>query len=138
DYALSHGDARLVLSWRPPGEDLRPVPSGALAPEGAATGGEGWHRALGFILLGGGAAAAVAVGLLARRQGSAPARLVSLLRGERVTLALGAIVVLAAVLRFHDYALVPFHHETADEYQHAWEGWTLLHQGTPMAWSTFH
>jgi hypothetical protein len=46
-------------------------------------------------------------------------------------------VLLAAVLRFHDYALVPFHHETADEYQHAWEGWHLLREGAPAAWSTF-
>ena len=32
---------------------------------------------------------------------------------------------------------MPFHHETADEYQHAWEGWTLFHEGVPRAWSTF-
>jgi hypothetical protein len=137
EYTLSQGDARMVLSWRPPGGVLRPVPSGALAPDGAAAAAGEWRRILGFILLGAGASAAVAFRLLARRQESAPGRLGSRLRGERVTLALGAIVILAAVLRFHDYALVPFHHETADEYQHAWEGWTLLHQGTPMAWSTF-
>ncbi len=137
DYMLSQGDARLVLSWRPPGGVLRPVPCGALAPDGAATAAGEWRRILGFILLGAGVSAAVAFRLLARRQESAPARLASRLGDERVTLALGAIVILAAVLRFHDYALVPFHHETADEYQHAWEGWTLLHQGTPMAWSTF-
>jgi 4-amino-4-deoxy-L-arabinose transferase-like glycosyltransferase len=56
---------------------------------------------------------------------------------HRPRLALAAILVLAALLRFHDYALVPFHHETADEYQHAWEGWHLLHERTPAAWSTF-
>jgi 4-amino-4-deoxy-L-arabinose transferase-like glycosyltransferase len=56
---------------------------------------------------------------------------------ERSTIALGAIVLLAALLRLHDYTLVPFPGETIDEYQHAWEGWHLLHKGFPAAWSTF-
>ncbi len=138
DYSLAlRGDARLVLSWRPPGGTLHPVPSRALAPDRDSVARAGLRRAIGFLLLAAAAVAAAVIAFLARREGSAPARLVTVLRGERVTLALGAIVILAAILRFHDYALVPFHHETADEYQHAWEGWTLLHDGVPKAWSTF-
>lgn len=137
DYTLVQGDARCVLSWRPPGRSLRPIPSSALAPDAGSTGRIGARRLLGWILLLAVAGAAAAVALLARRPEGPAARLVALLREERVTLALGALVILAAILRFQDYALVPFHHETADEYQHAWEGWTLLHEGTPRAWTTF-
>jgi dolichyl-phosphate-mannose-protein mannosyltransferase len=138
DYSLAlRGDARLVWSWRPPGGTLRTVPSTALAPDHDAVTRSGTRRAIGFLLLAGAAIAAAVLAFLARTETSAPARFVRRLRGERVTLALGAIVILAAILRFHDYALVPFHHETADEYQHAWEGWTLLHDGVPKAWSTF-
>jgi len=137
DYTLTHEvDARLVLSWRPPGGSLRPIPAEALAPDRDATRDTG-RRALGWILLAAGAGSVAGVLYASRREGSAAARLVSLLRGRRVALALGAIVILGAMLRFHDYDLVPFHHETADEYQHAWEGWTLLHEGVPKAWSTF-
>ena len=138
DYTLAvQGDARLVLSWRPPGESLRPVPSAVLAPDGEAVSREARRRVLALVLL---ASGLIVCGLfvwLARRPGGAAARLLDHLKAERVTLALGSIVLLAAILRFHDYALVPFHHETADEYQHAWEGWTLLHEGMPKAWSTF-
>ncbi|HKB07065.1 MAG TPA: PA14 domain-containing protein [Candidatus Polarisedimenticolia bacterium] len=137
DYTLTHEvDARLVLSWRPPGGSLRPIPTEALAPNLDATGRTTGRRALGWILLAAGAASVAGLLYASRREGAA-ARLVSLLRGQRVALALGAIVILGALVRFHDYDLVPFHHETADEYQHAWEGWTLLHDGVPKAWSTF-
>ncbi len=138
DYRLAlQGDARLVLSWRPPGKRLQPVPSEVLAPDHDAVATAGARRALGWLLLAAETFAAAAGALMARREGSAAARVVSFLRHERVTFLLGGIVILAALLRFHDYALVPFHHETADEYQHAWEGWTLLHEGVPKAWSTF-
>ena len=34
DYRLTHDvDARLVLSWRPPGRSFRPIPSDVLAPD---------------------------------------------------------------------------------------------------------
>jgi len=138
DYSLAlQGDAHLVLSWKPPGETLRPVPSGNLAPDQDAVARARVRRAIGFLLLAAAAVAVAVLAFLARREGSAAARLVTILRAERVTLALGGIIILGAMLRFHDYALVPFHHETADEYQHAWEGWTLLHDGVPKAWSTF-
>ena len=137
DYSLGQGDARLVLSWQPPGGPLRPIPSWCFAADPAAIAAASSRRALGWGLLAFGAAVALAGLILGRREGGAAARLLASLRAERVTLALGAIMILAALLRFHDYALVPFHHETADEYQHAWEGWSLLHQGVPTAWSTF-
>ena len=137
DYALTQGDARLVLSWKPPDGALEPIPSRYLAVDREAIAAPGTRRALAWLLLGAGAAAALLLGAVGRRQGSAVSRHLLALRPWRVTLALGAIVILAALLRFHDYELVPFHHETADEYQHAWEGWSLLHQGVPLAWSTF-
>src|SRR5262249_36024028 len=131
------GDAHLVLSWRPPGETLGVVPASALAPDRDAVGRGATRRLAALLLLGAGALTIGLGAVLSRRQGSGAERLVAALRSERVTLALGGILLLAAILRFHDYALVPFHHETADEYQHAWEGWTLLHDGVPKAWSTF-
>jgi len=138
DYALAlQGDAHLVLSWRPPGEAIAVIPSSALAPDKDSVERGVGRRLFGWLLLAAGAIAAAGLVVLSRRSGGAAARLVAMLRAERVTLALGGIVLLAAILRFHDYALVPFHHETADEYQHAWEGWTLLHEGMPKAWSTF-
>ncbi len=137
DYELAQGDARLVLRWQPPGKLLRPIPSDYLAVDGEAIRRGRARRAAGWALLGLGAGAAVLLGVRARRPGRFAARLVGLVAAERTRLALGAILILAAALRFHDYALVPFHHETADEYQHAWEGWHLLHKGRPAAWSTF-
>jgi hypothetical protein len=137
DYALGQGDARLVLSWRPPGQSSRPISSRFFAPDAAAVAAVSTRHGLGWALLAAGAALALAGAWLGRRGSGRVADLIASLRSERVTLALGAIILLAAFLRFHDYALVPFHHETADEYQHAWEGWSLLHQGVPAAWSMF-
>ncbi len=137
DYALGQGDARLVLSWKPPRGVLGPIPSRSLAPDRAAIAACATRRVLAWALLAAGAAGALALYALGRREGGALAGHFRALRAGRVTLAVGAIVILAGFLRFHDFALVPFHHETADEYQHAWEGWSLLHQGVPLAWSTF-
>jgi hypothetical protein len=138
EYRLADGEARLVLSWQPPGRRLAPIPSARLAADRAAHAAAGTRRALGWILATAGALAAAGVALLRRRAPTGPAgRLADAVAAERTRLALAGIVVLAALLRFHDYALVPFHHETADEYQHAWEGWHLLHEGVPAAWSTF-
>ena len=138
DYRVASGDARLVLSWQPPGRRLTPVPETALAPDQAALAARGARRAWGAALLLLGAAALALAALAARRapQGAA-GRLRDAVDAERRGLALAAILALATLLRFHDYALVPFHHETADEYQHAWEGWHLLHDRVPAAWSTF-
>ncbi|HZN04294.1 MAG TPA: PA14 domain-containing protein [Candidatus Polarisedimenticolia bacterium] len=137
EYRLDSGDARFVLSWQPPGRRQQPIPQDFLAPDrghASASGG----KTIGWGLLAAGVVAAVA---LWRRGGRSrdgfAGRLLQGLQEERPRLALGAIVLLAAVLRFHDYALVPFHHETADEYQHAWEGWHLLHTLQPAAWTTF-
>jgi 4-amino-4-deoxy-L-arabinose transferase-like glycosyltransferase len=137
DYELAQGDAKLVLRWQPPGKLLRPIPADYLAADGEALRRGRARRAAGWTLLAFAAGATVLLAARARRPGSVAARLAGLVAAERTRLALGAILILAAALRFHDYALVPFHHETADEYQHAWEGWHLLHEGVPAAWSTF-
>ncbi|HEU4402491.1 MAG TPA: glycosyltransferase family 39 protein, partial [Candidatus Polarisedimenticolia bacterium] len=137
DYRLSQGEAKLILRWRPPGGDLRPIPASHLAVDRAAIESDRRRHAAGWSLLAGGILAALGLVLAGRRAGGPAARLVERLAAERPRLALGAILILAALLRFDDYALVPFHHETADEYQHAWEGWNLLHHTQPAAWSTF-
>ncbi len=138
DYRLDSGEARLVLSWQPPGRRLQPIPEDFLAPDSDAYAAVRGRRTIGWGLLGVGL---VAAAILWRRGRAAPQSFAGRLREgvltERPRLALGAIVLLAALLRFHDYAFVPFHHETADEYQHAWEGWHLLHQLEPAAWTTF-
>ncbi len=134
DYAVTEGDARLRLLWRPPGEKkMQPVPGRYLGADADAFVRErtrAWSRTA-LVLLA--IAAAIALVLPGSRRSVLAGRLLS--GGPR--LALGLILLLAALLRFHDYALVPFHHETADEYQHAWEGWNLLHEGTPASWSAF-
>jgi hypothetical protein len=137
DYNLEQGEALLVLRWQPPGSRLHTVPSSSLAPDAEAIKKGKHRRALAWFLIIAGAAAAALALARGRKPEGAAGRLPGLLEGEKATLALGAILILAATLRFHDYALVPFHHETADEYQHAWEGWHLLHEGSPRAWSTF-
>ncbi len=137
EYSLAQGEARLVLRWRPPGGRLEPVPSTALAPDGAAPARGRSRRTIAWAIVG---AIAVATLITARRgrtgEGLA-GRLVATVREERRTLAIGAIALLALALRLHDHALVPFHHETADEYQHAWEGWHLLREGVPASWTAF-
>jgi 4-amino-4-deoxy-L-arabinose transferase-like glycosyltransferase len=138
DYRLDSGEARLVLSWRPPGRRLQAIPQAFLAPDREAYAAAGGRRAIGWALAAIGLAAAMVLWRRGRTSSQGLAgRLAAAIRVERPRLALGAIVLLAALLRFHDYALVPFHHETADEYQHAWEGWHLLHQLQPAAWTTF-
>ena len=48
--------------------------------------------------------------------------------------ALCALTVLAAVLRFNDYSLVPFFTETDDEFDVGWNGWQTLETGVPTGW----
>jgi len=137
DYAVNRGEARLVLSWQPPGGRLQTVPSRFLAVDAAARRSIRARRFTGRALLAAGLLAVAIVAWMARRREGAAAALVAALGARRTMLALGALLLLAAALRLHDYDLVPFHHETADEYQHAWEGWSLLHDGVPAAWTTF-
>ncbi len=138
DYTLAEGDARLVLSWQPPGGRMAPIDTRFLGASREAFAAAAASRRLGLLLVAAVAAALAAAWWIGRpaAENTRP-RWASALEAERTRLALGAIVLLAALLRFNDYALVPFHNETADEYQHAWEGWHLLHEGTPAAWSTF-
>ncbi|HZM71209.1 MAG TPA: glycosyltransferase family 39 protein [Candidatus Cryosericum sp.] len=138
DYSLTSGEAHLVLSWRPPGRRLDPIPDRFLAADRAALLVRRGRRAWGVSLLLAGALSAALLFLAARRRPEGAAgKILQAAWDDRGRLGVAAIVLLAALLRFHDYALVPFHHETADEYQHAWEGWHLLHEGFPAAWSTF-
>ena len=137
DYRLTEGDARLVLNWRPPGGSLEPIPSRFLGPDPGSFARVRRTRMVGFGVLILALAALVTLILLARKGNRPAAEMAARLMAGRTVIALGAILILAGLLRFHDYTLVPFHHETADEYQHAWEGWHLLHTGKPVAWSTF-
>ena len=138
DYRLTTGEARLVLSWKPPGRRLVPIADAFLAADRAARldrrSRQAWGR---WILLAGAAILLILFALARRHPDGPPGRTLRAVREDSARLALAAIVLLAALLRFHDYALVPYHHETADEYQHAWEGWHLLHGRVPAAWSTF-
>ena len=138
DYTVTSGDARLVLSWQPPGGRMAPIDTRSLGATREAFAAAATRRGLGSLILLAVAAAVAASWWIGRRAaGGAPARWAAAFEAERTRLALGAIILLAALVRFDDYALVPFHNETADEYQHAWEGWHLLREGVPAAWSTF-
>ena len=136
-YRAKLGDARIVMRWRRPGENVKVLSSRFLVPDGEAIASADRRRAVAWTVLLAGIAAAIGLGIAMRRSETSAGRIGAALWNERTFLALGFILVLAAVLRFHDYALVPFHHETADEYQHAWEGWHLLQERVPAAWSTF-
>jgi 4-amino-4-deoxy-L-arabinose transferase-like glycosyltransferase len=117
---------------------MRPIPEAFLAADGQALEARRNRRIAGTAMLVAGAAILLLLPVAARRRPrGAVAGLLEAARVERGRFALAGIVLLAALLRLHDYALVPFHHETADEYQHAWEGWHLLHERAPAAWSTF-
>ncbi|HEY3080589.1 MAG TPA: glycosyltransferase family 39 protein, partial [Chloroflexota bacterium] len=45
------------------------------------------------------------------------------------------LLLLAGGLRLYQFDRVPSPNETSDEYAYLWAGWTLLHEGTPTAWS---
>jgi hypothetical protein len=138
DYRVGSGEARMVLSWQPPGRALGPIGEGALAPDRMTWESNRARRFWGVLIACAGVFVLIAGAAAARRRKDGLAgRLWAAILDDRPRIALAAILLLAALLRFHDYALVPFHHETADEYQHAWEGWHLLHERTPAAWSTF-
>lgn len=138
DYRVGSGEARMVLSWQPPGGALAPIDEGSLAPDRLTWESNRARRFWSVVVAFGGVFILIAAAVAARRRKDGFAgRLWAAVLDDRPRIALAAILLLAALLRFHDYALVPFHHETADEYQHAWEGWHLLHERTPAAWSTF-
>jgi 4-amino-4-deoxy-L-arabinose transferase-like glycosyltransferase len=137
DYALEEGDARLVLMWQPPGGSMKTVPGDSLAVDPAAHAAVAHRRVAGWALLAAGLLAVLFVAVGAHGGRGIAGRAGAAVMAHRNPIALGAILALATLLRFHDYTLVPVRNETIDEYQHAWEGWHLLHQGIPAAWSTF-
>lgn len=137
EYALARGEARLVLRWQPPGGRLETIPAAALAPDAGAPARGRARRAAAAALIAILGVAAVEVARRGRSGAGLAGRIVAAVRDERWTLAIGALAILALLLRLHDYPIVPFHHETADEYQHAWEGWHLLREGAPVSWTTF-
>lgn len=60
-----------------------------------------------------------------------------LIRGESRRfhlVALCSLTLIAALLRFHDYSLVPFFAETDDEFDVGWNGWQTLESGVPTGW----
>ena len=133
-YARGDEEPGIRFVWLPPsGRAPAIVPPSALAPS---------EQALRLAFprkVAGGTAAAAAIALLLRlwksrrRNGSA----LRALWAHRHGTALIVAVALALGLRAYQYDLIPFHHETADEYQHGWEGWTLLHEGAPAAWTFY-
>jgi hypothetical protein len=143
EYRSEEGEARVILRWQPPGGTLQPIPVANLGADGAAIESRRARRVAGWLLLAAGAATALFLWGRARRAAAAgdaaggagvdsPGA-----PSNRARLALTMILALAALLRFHDYALAPFHDGTAEEYQHAWQGWHLLHGGAPVSWSSF-
>ncbi|MEA2645000.1 MAG: hypothetical protein QOE92_83 [Chloroflexota bacterium] len=52
-------------------------------------------------------------------------------------LALGLVLVVAALLRFHDYTLAPTLFDNQDPLQFGWAGLTLITKHSPYAWEIF-
>ena len=125
---------RFRLLWRTPSSDkFAVIPRNALAPDLRAAGRVPPRRIAGSALLAG---VLAMLGWCWRRRRDG-ASFGGYLAARSHGVALSAILLLALCLRMHQYDLIPFHHETADEYQHGWEGWTLLHEGVPSAWTFY-
>jgi PA14 domain-containing protein/dolichyl-phosphate-mannose-protein mannosyltransferase len=132
-YRREQEDPGIRLLWQPPGSAMLPLSGEYLAESEAAIRGRVPRFAAGILML---------VAWLAMVRGvwkgrARPGSVGHFAAEHRHAVGLAGIVVLGAVLRFHQYDVIPFHHETADEYQHGWEGWTLLHEGIPAAWTFY-
>jgi hypothetical protein len=125
---------RFRFLWQPPGA-IEPalVPGHVLATSPAAMKSTFMWRSLGWALL----ASWVLIGVVLLRRRGRPGSLAHFIFRHRHEIALALILVVGLLLRMHEYDLLPFHRETADEYQHGWEGWTLLHEGVPAAWTFY-
>src|SRR6185436_13456823 len=106
DYTLAAGDARLVLSWQPPGGSMAPIDTRSFGASREAFADAATRRRLGLLLVAAVAAALAAAWWISRPAAANPrTRWAAAIEAERTRLALGAIVLLAALLRFNDYAL---------------------------------
>jgi len=133
-YRRSDEEPRIRLLWEVPGTGSRVVvPRSALLPSRALLSTRLPVAGAGVALAGGWLAA---LGWIWRRRREAGS-LGWFVERHRHGVALAAILVLGLALRLHQYDLIPFQNETADEYQHGWEGWSLLHEGTPRAWTFY-
>jgi PA14 domain-containing protein/dolichyl-phosphate-mannose-protein mannosyltransferase len=132
-YRRDEEEPGIRLLWQPPGSAMMPLSSDWLAPSELSIRERVPRAAAGVIL-----SAAWLFALWSVWRGrSKPESLGRFVAEHRHATSLACIVLLGAVLRIYQYDLIPFHHETADEYQHGWEGWTLLHEGTPAAWTFY-
>jgi len=133
-YQRQDEEPGIRLLWKAPfSSTAEAVPGPFLAPSESAIRARPVRVAAGCALL---AIWLATLGILwkgRQRSGSAGQAMLE----HRHLAALVGIVILGALLRFHQYDEIPFHHETADEYQHGWEGWTLLHEGSPAAWTFY-
>ncbi|MCI0408373.1 MAG: glycosyltransferase family 39 protein, partial [Acidobacteria bacterium] len=132
-YRRDEEDPGIRLLWQPPGSAMAPLSRAWLAPSESAIRNRLPRAAAGTFML---AAWLLVLGLVWRGR-SKPDSLGRFLLEHRHATAVAGIVLLGAILRLYQYDLIPFHHETADEYQHGWEGWTLLHEGMPAAWTFY-
>ena len=133
-YRRSDEEPRVRLLWEVPGTGSRVVvPRSALLPSRALLSARPVVAGAGVALAAGWLAALGWIGWRRREEGS----LGRFVERHRHGVALAAILVLGLALRLHQYDLIPFQNETADEYQHGWEGWTLLHEGAPRAWTFY-
>lgn len=132
-YRRDAEEPGIRLLWQPPGSVMLPLTGRSLAPSESAVRGRLPRAAGGLLLL---VAWMSALTFIWKRR-TRPGSLGQFLLEHRHATALAGIVLLGALLRFHQYDVIPFHHETADEYQHGWEGWTLLHEGRPAAWTFY-
>src|SRR5262249_1065502 len=87
----------------------------------------------GMVLLGGWLAVA---GGVWRRRGRAGS-LGGLLVAHRHEFMLAGILLLGFILRAREFEQSPFPPETPAEYPHGWEGWSLIHEGMPAAWTFY-
>ncbi|HEV8337291.1 MAG TPA: glycosyltransferase family 39 protein [Candidatus Polarisedimenticolia bacterium] len=133
-YRRGEEEPQVRLLWEAPGSAVsEPVPRSSLSASRAVREMGFLVAVAGWILL---AAWLGAVIWIWRGRGR-PGSLGAFVQRHRHGTALAALLLLGLGLRLHQYDLIPFHHETADEYQHGWEGWTLLHEGVPRAWSFY-
>jgi dolichyl-phosphate-mannose-protein mannosyltransferase/PA14 domain-containing protein len=132
-YRREEEEPGIRLLWQPPGSAMEPLSRAWLAPSDSAIRGRLPRAAAGILML---AAWLGVIGVVWKGRAK-PDSLGQFVLQHRHATALAGIVLLGAMLRAYQYDVIPFHHETADEYQHGWEGWTLLHERNPSAWTFY-
>jgi 4-amino-4-deoxy-L-arabinose transferase-like glycosyltransferase len=134
-FANNDGKGKIVLYWKLSDGREVIVPRGAFYPTKWEFTNIARKRIVGILLV---LTFGLFIWVSLRRKGRVYLYLyeyTNFVSSKRVSFALAFILLMAAFLRFHQYNVVPFHIETADEFNNGWIGWNIIHRGMPSGWS---